>query len=322
VLVSCYTREKQSLNNRKMRKIILISAITLFYLSPCSGFELLVLGDSRSGSGNRNFQKTEEIIVDAIEYTKKNYDTLVGIVMTGDNVSSARNAGEWERWREANDRAFNYPVYPCIGNHDDEPDDCPWWFPLCESKRYYNWNYYQTFKVERWWSVDIEGLHLVALDSNLEGFNLFSLDRNSLEALQYIWFVNELEKNKEKTIIVMWHEPAYGSHSWFGKGHGSNRFMRKRYISLCERYGVKMIICGHNHRYERVTMNGITHITAAGGGAPLVPTSLLPGDRVEGSEITISAYHWCVVSIEDNSINVDVIEHESHKILDSFEITN
>jgi len=83
-----------------------------------------------------------------------------------------------------------------------------------------------------------------------------------------------------------------------------------------------MIICGHNQRYERVTMNGITHITAAGAGAPLVPTSLLPGDRVEGSEVTIAAYHWCVVSIEDNSINVDVIEHESHKILDSFEITN
>ena len=303
-----------------MRKVIFVSLIVLFYLSLCSGFELIVLGDSRSGSGNEYFQKTEEIITDAIKYTESNYDELIGIVMTGDYVSSGKDPNEWERWKEVNEQAFEYPIYPCIGNHDDESTDCPWWFLLCEKLAYTNWNYYQTFSVQKWWSVNIEGLHLISLDSNLEGFDLVSLDGDLLEVFQYIWFMDDLKNNIGKPTIVIWHEPAYGSYTWFGQGHGSNRFMRKRYVSLCEQYGVKMVLCGHNHWYERVTVNGIKHITTGGAGAPLLPISLLPWDKVEGSEVNITAYHWCVLSIYAEAIEVDVIEHQTHKLLDSFAI--
>jgi len=304
-----------------MRKVIFVSLTVLFYLSPCSGFELIVLGDSRSGAGNKHFQKTREIINDAIEYTENNYDELIGIVMTGDYVSSGRNVDEWDKWREANEIVFKYPIYPCIGNHDDENTDCPWWSIRCEIDKYYDWNYYHTFNMWRWWSEDIEGLHLIALDSNLEEFESSSLDGDLLELCQYIWFEDNLEKNKDKPTIVIWHEPAYGSYTWFWKGHGSNRFMRERYVSLCEKYGVKMVMCGHNHWYERVTMKGITHITTGGGGAPLLPTSLLPWDKVKGSEINITAYHWCILSFRDDEIKVDVIKHKTHRLLDSFEIT-
>ena len=94
--------------------------------------------------------------------------------------------------------------------------------------------------------------------------------------LQYDWFIDDLENNNHKPTIVIWHEPAYGSYSWFGQGHGSNRFMRHSYVPLCEYYGVEMIMNGHNHWYERVTVNGIKHITTGGGGGPLAPTSLFP----------------------------------------------
>lgn len=303
-----------------MRKTISTFLIILFYLCPCFGFELIVLGDSRSGFGNENFQKTREIINDAIEYTKNNYDKLIGIVMTGDYVGSGKSVDEWEKWRESNEKAFAYPIYPCIGNHDDENTDCPWWSVVCETDNYYDWNYYRTFNVLRWWSVDIDGLHLVALDSNLEQFDLSFLDGDLLEMLQYLWFVDDLKKNKDKPTIVIWHKPAYGSHTWFWRGHGSNEFMRNRYASICETYGVEMVICGHNHWYERVTINGIKHITTGGAGAPLSPISLLSSDKVEGSEVNITAYHWCVLSISDETIEVDAIEYETHNILDSFEI--
>lgn len=305
-----------------MRKVILISLIVLFYLPPCFGFELIVLGDSRSGYGNDDFQKTEEIIIDAIEYTEDNYDELVGIVMVGDYVNSGKNIEEWERWIEVNDRALEYPIYPCIGNHDDENNDCPWWDMLCEMDGYYDWNYYQTFDVVRWWSIDVEGLHLVSLDSNLERFDLSSLDGDLIEMFQYAWFEDDLKNNEDKRTIVIWHEPAYGSYTWFWQGHGSNRFMRERYVSLCEKYGVEMVICGHNHWYERVTINGIKHITTAGAGAPLLSISLLPWDKVEGSDVNITAYHWCILSVNDETIRVDVIEHEDHNVLDSFEIAD
>lgn len=305
-----------------MRKVILAFSIILIHSYSCLGFELIVLGDSRSGSGNENFQRTSEIINDAIEYTEKNYDELIGIIMTGDYVNKRKNVDEWEKWREASEKVFKYPVYPCIGNHDVEPADCPRLFPLCEKKLYYDWNYYQTFKVERWWSIDIENIHLVSLDSNLVGLDLSSLKGDILEVLQYVWFVYDLTKNVDRPTIVIWHEPAYGSHTWFGKGHGSNRFIRERYVPICEKYGVKMVICGHNHWYERVTVNGIKHITTGGAGAPLMSTSLLQRDKVEGSEVNITAYHWCVLSIHDQVMELDVIEHQTHRLLDSFEITD
>ena len=141
-------------------------------------------------------------------------------------------------------------------------------------------------------------------------------------------FRKEIMSNADKFTIVLFHEPAYGSHSWFGSGHGSNRFIRERYVSLCEDFDVEMVLCGHNHWYERVFANGIYHITTGGGGAPLLPVSPFPSDRIEGSEVNEMAYHWCVLSIDEDSVRdyvrdsvrVDVIQHETHSLLDSFEV--
>ena len=94
-----------------MRKVILAFSIILIHSYSCLGFELIVLGDSRSGSGNESFQRTSEIINDAIEYTEKNYDELIGIIMTGDYVGRRKNVDEWEKWREAAEKVFKYPVF-------------------------------------------------------------------------------------------------------------------------------------------------------------------------------------------------------------------
>src|SRR5210317_1271788 len=110
-----------------MKRMLLLCMLVHGTICPCFGFELIVLGDSRSDFGNENFQKTEEIIHDAVAYTENNYDDLRGIVMTGDYVNSGRNSDEWEMWNAANEMAFAYPVYPCLGNHHDEATDCFWW---------------------------------------------------------------------------------------------------------------------------------------------------------------------------------------------------
>ncbi len=302
-----------------MKKILLPVLFFLAAVSTVHGFELIVIGDSRAGVGNEFYQKARQIINDAIAYTERNYDNLVGIVMTGDYVKSGKNAWEWDAWIDANEKAFDYPIYPCVGNHDDEDAVCEWWDTHCEQEAYYTWNYYATFQVERWWSEDVEGLHVISIDSNLEGFNDETHEGDALETIQYEWFKDDLEMNRDKPMLVIWHDPAYASRSWFGEGHGSNRFMRNRYVSLCEQYNVKMIAYAHNHWYERFTVNGIKHITTAGGGATPLPLPCV-WDRAEGSEVNKHGYHWCVLSVEEGLMKVKVIQHWTHRILDSFEI--
>jgi hypothetical protein len=38
---------------------------------------------------------------------------------------------------------------------------------------------------------------------------------------------------------------------------------------LFEKYKVNLVLNGHSHFYQRNEVNGITHLTLAGGGAPL-----------------------------------------------------
>jgi hypothetical protein len=301
-------------------KIVYLSLFLVFCSAPAiHGFELIIIGDSRSGAGNEYFQRTREVMNDAIAYTERNYQNLSGIVMTGDYVKSGTNDEQWVAWIDANTSAFDYPIYPCPGNHDDENAACEWSDIPCEQEAYYTWNYYNTFNVERWWSTDIERLHLISLDSNLEGFDDETHEGDLLEELQYDWFKNDLETNGSRPTLVFWHDPAYASYSWFGKGHGSNGFMRNRYVSLCEQYNVKMIAYGHNHWYERFTVNGIKHVTTGGGGAPLLPVPFV-WDRAEGSEVNKVGYHWCVISVRGDLMTVKVIQHRTHRILDSFEV--
>jgi hypothetical protein len=285
----------------------------------CHGFELLALGDSRSGAFNENFEKTGLIINDAIDYVETNSGGCDGILMTGDYVSSGRVDEDWDTWIEVNERAFGYPIYPCIGNHDDEPRSLPWWLFLLEWYDYYSWNYFDTFGVERWYSTTIrDAVHIVSIDSTLEGFDLLTFDGDILEFFQYQWFVKELKRNRDMFTIVIFHEPAYGSHSW-DKGHGSNRFMRQRYATECEKYDVEMVLNGHNHWYERVFINDVYHITTGGGGAPLLPDTPFPSDWVEGSQVIDSAYHYLTLSVDEEGIDVFVesIKYNTGEILDS-----
>jgi hypothetical protein len=45
---------------------------------------------------------------------------------------SLLNDEEWNEWIDANARAFDYHIYPCVGNLDDENADCKWWDLSCE----------------------------------------------------------------------------------------------------------------------------------------------------------------------------------------------
>jgi 3',5'-cyclic AMP phosphodiesterase CpdA len=305
-----------------MRVFYRLATVWLFLVvfpAGAAGTRVLVIGDMRSGNGNKNFVVSEKVIDDALEYAGE----IDGIVLTGDYVESGSSAEQWRRFEEVYAEALEYPTFPCVGNHDDQD----WW--------YWSWHYRRVFGVERWYAAEVDNVKIVSISSNLEGFNLWSRKGDLLELFQYVWFVNELQNTPDDMFtVVIFHEPAYGSHTFFGQGHGSNMFMRRRYIPPCEDYGVDLILAGHNHWYERTVpildgeenSEGVVHVTTGGGGAPLVPTSPLRRDKVRGkndevlSELNESAYHYCLLEVSGGSAWLEAVEFRSHDLIDAFEV--
>lgn len=90
---------------------------------------------------------------------------------------------------------------------------------------------------------------------------------------QYNWITNELVTHTNKHLIFCFHAPGYST------GHqANNRTVQNVLQPLFERYGIQLVICGHNHNYTRAVTGGVNHVTTGGAGAPIFPgNSNAPG---------------------------------------------
>jgi ABC-type sulfate transport system permease component len=69
------------------------------------------------------------------------------------------------------------------------------------------------------------------------------------------------------------HHPAFSSSK-----HGSEEPVRKRWVPLFAGAGIKLVLSGHDHDYERTTpQSGVTYITTGGGpgNSTVVPGILI-----------------------------------------------
>ncbi len=159
------------------------------------------------------------------------------------------------------------PFYPCLGNHEykldptetalstfalpkngppDEPPGRHYWF-------------------------DFGPARFVAIDSNHDG-PLFA-------GRVAPWLDGVLAGAGDRWKIVFFHEPIH-TH---GKYPPADK-LQWSILPVMERHGVAMILCGHNHMYERShpllagrrgpAGEGITHVTTGAGGANLASARL------------------------------------------------
>lgn len=149
-----------------------------------------------------------------------------------------------------------------------------------------------------WWTVGIEGVRLIGLDSNAVG-----------DPAQERFLEDTLAAATEPWLIVAIHESPYSA------GYqGSNIAVRDRYVPLFERYGVQLVLSGHDHDYQRSkVIGGVTYVVTGAGG------------RTRGTgEDTFTAVSWSVLSYVDLNVYPDhllvrAIDQDS-RMFDSFEI--
>jgi len=134
--------------------------------------------------------------------------------------------------------------FPTLGNHDYTTDHGqPYldYFELPNNERYYDFS---------WGPV-----HFVALDSDSrtpEGVSQIST--------QAEWAKARLIESNAPWKVVYFHAPPYSSGP-----HGVTDWMRWPFSE----WGASVVLCGHNHIYERLSVDGFTYFINGIGGGPI-----------------------------------------------------
>ena len=98
---------------------------------------------------------------------------------------------------------------------------------------------------------------------------------------QIAWVEQELKASSSKWKIVVFHHPLYSS----GERHGSDVGLREVLEPLFVKYGVSVVLTGHDHFYERVKpQKGIVYFVVGSGG------QLRTGNIDRGSGLTAKGF--------------------------------
>ncbi|MFP2909335.1 metallophosphoesterase [Pyxidicoccus sp. 3LFB2] len=172
---------------------------------------------------------------------------------------------------------------------------------------------------ERYYSFDWGHVHFVALDSNC-AIGLASSDRCALAA-QKAWLEKDLAGTQQPWKVVFFHHPP-----WSSGEHGSQLAMRRNFAPLFEKYGVDLVLTGHDHNYERSkpmkgdavagsSELGVPYLVVGGGGASLRPfaTSKPSWSVVRDDQ----AHGFLDVKVVDGTLTAELVETDG-KVLDSF----
>ena len=178
-----------------------------------------VIGDSGTGQTGQ-FQVAEMMA---------KYREAVGfdfVIMLGDNIYGGKSPSDFKRkFEDPYSTLLNDGVkfYASLGNHDDPNERLYKPFNM-NGERYY------TFKPEK------------------ASVRFFSLDSNYVDEKQIAWLDKELAASGSDWKIMFFHHPLYSS----GDTHGPAEVQRDLLEPLFLKYGVNVVLSGHEHFYERL----------------------------------------------------------------------
>ena len=139
------------------------------------------------------------------------------------------------------------------------------------------------------------------------GVRFFALNSNYMDQKQLAWLDTELAASGSDWKIVYFHHPIYASGM-----HGSNMELRAVLEPLFLKYGVTVVITGHEHFYERIKPQQGIQYFVVGGSA-----KLRKGD-IENRGLTAKGddkdYTFMLVEIVDNQLYFQVVSDSGKSI--------
>jgi 3',5'-cyclic AMP phosphodiesterase CpdA len=207
-----------------------------------------IIGDS--GTGERpQFEVADQMVTFRRDFP---FDF---VLMLGDNIYGSKSAADFKKkfetpYRSLRDAGVKF--YASLGNHDHTSERLYKPFNM-DGQRYY------TIK-----------------NGNVQ---FFALDSNYMDPPQLDWLEQQLSGSSAAWKICFFHHPLY-SH---GKFHGSDLDLRARLEPMLIKYGVDVVLNGHEHVYERVNPQHGIYYFVLGNSGELRPRNLNPSaDTAKG----------------------------------------
>jgi len=138
----------------------------------------------------------------------------------------------------------------------------------------------------RWYSTQIDSVLFIGLDST---------DTDNPE--QSAWLERTLGEATADWIIVGLHHPPFSAGT-----HGSDEDARDVFVPVFERYGVDVVLAGHDHDYQRsVPIGGVTYVVS-GAGAKVRDTG-----TADFTVTSAAVLHFVEIAVWDDRLEMTAI---------------
>lgn len=216
------------------------------------------------------------------------------VIHSGDMVEFGGVDEQWDMFfKIEGPLVARRPIFGAVGNHDVSP------------RRNFRRHFLSRIVSadRRYFHQDWGDVRIVIMDSEVEA-------RPGSDQYSYLERVLGEAADAGMLIVLSLHYPPYSSGS-----HGSNLEMRSVLAELAPRFGVELVLAGHDHDYERTKpIDGVTYMVAASGGATIRPIALSDFSAVLRTEP-----HYVVFDVDRQSL-VGRAMNLSGTVFDSFVI--
>jgi 3',5'-cyclic AMP phosphodiesterase CpdA len=230
-------------------------------------------GDQGTPTLGKTFVPSEGVTLKSTVYVNDNLgspaagDTTLGVerlrplfhLFNGDlcyaNLAEDRVRTWWDFWDNNSRSARKRPWMPSPGNHENELGNGP-----------IGYQAYQTYfsvpeaegqnEVTRglWYAFTAGSMRVISIANDdvcyQDGGN--SYVRGYSHGAQKAWLEKELAASRDNHdidwVVVCMHQVAISTADMF---NGADLGIREEWVPLFDKYGVDLVVCGHEHHYER-----------------------------------------------------------------------
>jgi predicted MPP superfamily phosphohydrolase len=137
----------------------------------------------------------------------------------------------------------------------------------------------------------------------------YALNSNYMDKKQVAWLEKELAQDASEWKVCFLHHAPYSS----AKKHGSDSQLREVVEPIFLKYGVNVVLAGHDHVYERIKpQKGIYYFVSGAGG------KLRTGDLKRASPLTDKAYdkdmHFMLFEVADDQMYFQTISRTGETV--------